>query len=170
MLEQAFELCVVRNWNLSHEKLRSYEMQERLRELRVKNDPLWIELNRVNDRQMRPSTGAIVLEDVVMDADDEGMDDSVVNLKDVLAETHRKAPSARRQKRVSTSKNGGLQSSVDAENIDEVPLATVMEAKVAGDAATAGDSGRGKRKRVANRLYSLADFTQHWDGNGSDIE
>ena len=32
------------------------------------------------------------------------------------------------------------------------------------------EKGRGKRIKKINKLYSLEDFTRHWDNDGSDVE
>jgi hypothetical protein len=139
-------------------------MQERLRQLRTKNDPLWIELTSPDACHLRPVTGAIEAEDIVNLVDDEEtLDDSDVSIKDVLAATHRKPISTQQGKRrVLTAENGGLLAAVDAENIEELP---VEEGENEQE-----DVGRGKRRKTANRLYSLADFERHWDSEASDAE
>jgi hypothetical protein len=160
VLQQAFELCVVKEWNLSHEKLRSREMQKKLRDLHINNDPFWNELNRVNDHHPRPVTGAVIAEDIIANPEDEDeLDDSDIRLKDVVAATHKKPIRDHGHKRISTDENGGLMAAVDVENIDEVPKAVE---------GVDEEEGRGKRKKTANKLYRLSDFTRHWDEEASD--
>lgn len=141
-------------------------MQEKLRRLRITNNPFWEELMRVNPRHQRPTVGGIVVEDIMENPDDEyEMDDSAVSLCNVMAATHRKKQPQMRHGRVATHKNGGLISAADAETLDEVP-----ELLKTGEVQAAGEEGRGKRKRTANKMYSLAHFTRHWDNDLSDIE
>jgi hypothetical protein len=144
---------------LSHEKLRSFEMREKLRELRATDDPFWAELTCTNPR---PVTGAVVVEDIEIPEAEEELDDSDVNLRDVIAATHREAVPERRRGRTFILENGGLVSAADAENIEEIPKPV--------EEREAEDIGRGKRKKTANRLYHLSDFARHWDNEASDIE
>lgn len=135
-------------------------MQEKLRELRTKNDPFWAELTCADARHKCPETETIVVEDLIPDPDDEEeLDDSDVSLHDVIAATHQ-TPQAvhKRHGRASVRENGGLETTTNAEQMDEAPRP--MEG---GEG-----EGRGKRKKVANRQF--ADFSRHWDQDTSDIE
>jgi hypothetical protein len=166
---QAFQLCVVRQWNMSHHCLRSFDMQEKLRELRTSNDPFWDELTRVNACHQYPITAAVVAEDIVPDLDDEEeeLDDTSVSLHDVIAATHcERAPRKSRPR----SENGRLRAMADAENLDEIPVAINSEDKNRAPMPDEEVGGRGKRKKMRNKLYSLVDFTRHWDNDDSDIE
>jgi hypothetical protein len=158
---QAFQLCMIKQWNLSHENLRSFEMQEKLREIRTTNDPFWIELNHPNAHHLRPPTDSIVPEDIMPDPEDEeDLDDSDVGLRHVIADTH-KSPAPKQCGRISKRDNGGLMMKTDAEDIDKLP-----------ESAEDGkeEEGRGKRKKIANAMYDLSDFTRHWDNEASDVE
>jgi hypothetical protein len=116
----------------------------------------------VNDCHPQPVTGAVVAEDIMVDPEDEaGQDDSDIRLKDVVAATHKKPIRNCGRKRISTGENGGLMAVVDAENIDEV-----LKAVEGLDE----EEGRGKRKKMATRLYRLSDFTRHWDEEASDAK
>ena len=135
-------------------------MQEKLRELRTADDPFWAELTHANPR---PVTGAVVVEDMIeIPEGEEDLDDSNVNLRDVIAATHREAVPKRRHGRTFTLENGSLVSAADAENIEEIPKAV--------EEGEAEDIGRGKQKKTANRLYHLSDFARHWDNEASDVE
>jgi hypothetical protein len=135
-------------------------MQEKLRELRATDDPFWAELTRANPR---PVTGAVIVEDLIaIPEGEEELDDSDVNLRDVIAATHREAVPKQHRRRTFTLENGGLVSAADAENIEEIPKPV--------EEGEEEDIGRGKRKKTANRLYHLSDFARHWDNEASDIE
>jgi hypothetical protein len=151
---------------MSHKKLRSREMQKKLRELRTKSDPFWLELNTVTPRHTRPATSACVVEDLFLEPEDEeALDDSDVSLKDVVAATHRdETPTRNQGRRISTHDNGGLMAMVDAEDIDALPRATE------GEGEQKAEEGRGKRKKRANTLYRFSDFTRHWDNEAYDVE
>jgi hypothetical protein len=60
------------------------------------------------------------------------------------------------------------QASKPQEYLDEIPVQIEGENSVAMPDEEAG--GRGKRKKTTNRLYNLADFTQHWDNDTSDVD
>jgi hypothetical protein len=74
----------------------------------------------------------------------------------------------KRRGRIASRENGGLMTTADAEQLDEIPKA--VEGMEAGEAGEAEEGGRGKRKKTANTMYSLADFAQHWDNEASDVE
>jgi hypothetical protein len=56
---------------------------------------------------------------------------------------------------------------MDAERLDVAP--EPMKGDVVEE-REGEEEGRGKRKRTANKLYSLMSFTQHWDNEGSNIK
>jgi hypothetical protein len=155
---QAFELCVVREWNLSYATLRSFNMQGSLRKLRDDDPEFWSQLTRADEKLV---VGAVVDEDVVPDVDHGNLDDTDVSLRDVVIATHQKGrPRGRVLKTI--EEDGGLRSTAEAELLDSLP-------KVVEDEGPA-KTGRGKRQRTANRLYKLDDFARHWDNESSDVE
>ena len=82
---QAFELCVVREWDLSYATLRSFNMQDSLRKLRDDDPEFWSQLTRADEKLV---VGAVVDEDVVPDVDDGNLDDTDVSLRDIVMATH----------------------------------------------------------------------------------
>ena len=139
-------------------------MQERLRTLRETNDPFWKELNEPRQGHQHPITGAVVAEDIQPELDKiNELDDSAMGLNEVLATTQKREGSEKVSRHVVVSKDGGLSLGVNAESLEKEPDLTE---DVKGD----GDEGRGKRKKMANCLYHLKDFTRHWDKDSSDIE
>jgi hypothetical protein len=159
---QAFKLCIVRNFDLSHETLRSFEMQEKLHQLHEANDPFWLELTTPSRQHQSPVTDAVVAEDAQPDVDGD-LDDSAVNLNDVLAATHKKPMSKKKARQILPHENGGLLLVADAEQLN-TELPELEEGRKEDDV------GRGKRRKTMNRLYRLDDFARHWDNDGSDIE
>lgn len=142
-------------------------MQEKLRNLRTSNDPFWTELTRVNPRHQRPATSAIVVEDMIPDLDNtDELDDTDVSLHDIIAATHQKDVPAMLDGRIASRENGGLMTTTDAENLDEIP----KSAEEGEGGQRAEEEGRGKRKKKANMLYRLEDFARHWDNETSDVE
>ena len=153
---------------MSHQSLQSFDMQEKLRDLRTNNDPFWTELSSADARHRHPVTAAVVAEDIMANPEDANeLDDSAVSLKNVIAATHHKNHQEKRGLRVKAHNNGGLMMAMDADDVAET-----REAMMAFEGEEAEDQGRGKRKRkrAASKKYSLADFARHWDGNGSDME
>ena len=141
-------------------------MQQRLRDLRVKNDPFWLELTRPDTRHARPITPAIVAEDLIEDTEHEDeLDDSDVSLRDVIVTTHNQPVPHRRC--AASRPNGGLTTKADSEKIDVVPE-PVEGGGTGGEEEE--EEGEGKRKRKPNQLYNLVHFARHWDNDGSDIE
>jgi hypothetical protein len=107
------------------------------------------------------------LDKIESDVDNEDLDDSEISVKTVLNVAHQEEMPTRHQGRISKNKNGGLTTISAAERLDELPVAEVVGNTEEVDAR---ETGRGKRKKTANRLYSLSDFAPHWDNEGSDIE
>lgn len=163
-------MCTVRKWDLSYETLRSFDIQEALRHLRDTNAPFWQELTAPRTHDAKLNVGDNVVEDldqIESDVENEDLDDSDISVKTVLRVAHQGELSTRRQGHISKHKNGGLTTISAAERLDELPVAEVEGNTEEVDARGAG---RGKRKKTANRLYSLSDFAPHWDNEGSDIE
>jgi hypothetical protein len=52
------------------------------------------------------------------------------------------------------------------EKLEELPVPEIEGSKNKMDVG----HGRGKRRKIANRLYSLADFAPHWDNEASDVD
>jgi hypothetical protein len=155
---QAFELCVVREWDLSYATLRSFNMQDSLRKLRDDDPEFWSQLTRTDGKLV---VGAVVDEDMVPDVDDGNLDDTDVSLRDVVIATHRKGrPRGRVLKTI--EEDGGLRSTAKAESLDSLPKAVEDEGPA--------NAGCGKRQRTANKLYKLDDFARHWDNESSDVE
>jgi hypothetical protein len=120
----------------------------------------WAELNTVNHRHPRLVTGAVVEEDNIPNPEDEDdLDDNDVSLRDVIAVTHQEPVTKQHRRCTSLRENGGLTTVTDAEQLEEMPKPLKVE-----------EEGRGKRKKTANTLYRLSDFTRHWDNEGSDVE
>jgi hypothetical protein len=139
----------------------------------MKHDPFWIELNQVNAHHIRPVMGALVIEDSIPEPEEEELDDSVVSLKDIVATTHRRPlDTCRRRQHICTRENGGLMVTAEAEDLDLLPISTesVGEEGDKEESEKKVEVGRGKRKKVANRLYCFSDFTRHWDNKASDVD
>jgi hypothetical protein len=139
-------------------------MQEEIRNTRENDPKFWEELTRVNPRQTRP-TAAICIEDSIPEPeqDDEQLDDTDISLQDVLAATHHEELPAKRRGRTSINEQGGLTAGANAENLDELPV-------VDNEGVEPVEGGRGKRRKTANKLYSSAAFTRHWDNDQSDVD
>jgi len=127
-------------------------MQEKLRELRTKNDPFWAKLTCAEARHERPTTETIAVEDLIPDPDDkEELDDSDVSLCDVIAATHQTPQAVHKCHggRVSACDNGGLETTMNAEQMDEVPRPM--------EGGEGEDEGHGKRKKFAT--WQFVDFS-----------
>ena len=135
-------------------------MQEEIRNTQENDPKFWEELTQVNPRQMRPTV--ICVEDFIPgpEQDDAQLDDTDISLQDVLAVTHREELPVKRWGRTSIKAQGGLTPGADAENLDEAPVVENEEV----------EGGRGKRRKTANKLYSSAAFTRHWDHDESDVD
>ncbi|KAG6850928.1 hypothetical protein C0991_009934 [Blastosporella zonata] len=154
--KQAFEMCTIRNWDLSYECLTGYKIQSCLRELKETDPQFWSELTCgssgvvvPNAQQKDPAS----LEDDFSDIE-EGGDDSDIPL-DVLINSMTSKPQI---DGIAGRENGALEADRDAEDLEEA-----LE--------DSGKSmGRGKRVRRSNKLYTSAHFWRHYDGDASDAE
>jgi hypothetical protein len=64
-----------------------------------------------------------VAEDILPGLDEEEeLDDSNVNLQDILSATHQEEPPAQCHGQIAEHKKGGLTTIADAENLDELPV------------------------------------------------
>jgi hypothetical protein len=176
---QAFEGCVVREWNLSYACLKGYAAREALRNLRTTNVEFWEELTRLESNENRlPKSDEILYEDIEPDAslEDNDADDSDLSIKTLInVMVKNDLPAG-----VGTRKSGALTSIVEAENSDvvDIPLEPIecVEKKNRGEKSIdesrvqgwieGPSSGRGKRKKVANKLYEQ--FWRHNDDDDAD--
>ena len=135
-------------------------MQEEIRNTRENDPKFWEELTQVNPRQMRPTASCV--EDIIPEPEQDAaqLDDMDISLQDVLAVTHHEELPVKRQGQTSIKEQGGLTAGTDAENLDETPVVENEEV----------EGGRGKRRKTANKLYSSAAFTHHWDNDESDVD
>ena len=132
-----------------------------------------------------PGPTDVAPEDELVEDDDFG-DDSSVGLADIIRTVVEEAiPSTMR-----ANERGGLVAirNADDENEDPVDIGGVkqdddpthvVEADQARTNIAAADNqraessreqGRGKRKRIANKLYNLRNFMQHHDDEPSDVD
>ncbi|RDB28396.1 hypothetical protein Hypma_014788, partial [Hypsizygus marmoreus] len=115
IIKKAFELCVVRGWNLSHECLKGYKANEKLLSLKHEDPKFWNELSG-NDMPGIPAESDNVEEDHIPDTEDEdwGLDDSDISLSALvgsMADATFPTGTAERLE-------GGLMSVVDAEDLN----------------------------------------------------
>jgi hypothetical protein len=167
--------------------LKSYAAREALRNLRTTNAKFWEELTAIESNENRlPKSDEIVSEDIEPDAslEDNDADDSDLSIKTLISVMVKNDLPAG----VGTRKSGALTSIVEAENSDnvDVPLEPiehvgkrvqgekgVVESQAWGkqkeDGIVDGPSpsrGRGRRKKVANKLYEQ--FWRHDDDDDSN--
>ncbi|KAF8173665.1 hypothetical protein BJ912DRAFT_859179 [Pholiota molesta] len=183
LVRKAFEMCTVREWNLSYSSLMSFEARDKLRNLKTTDPEFWNELTS-NKEEDLPAPEEIIPEDTTIDdGDAENLgDDSSIPLPVVIRSTMQEDNVGGG---VIESMHGGLVSSRLAEK-DEEPIDAIdgpaaadtdVRTVVAGEAANvampSGSStgnGTGKRRRFANTRYTLKDFIRHDDNDASDAE
>jgi hypothetical protein len=146
--------------------LKGYAAREALRNLRTTNADFWGELTRLEspDNQL-PKSNEILSEDIEPDAslEDNDADGSELSIQTLInAMVKNNLPAG-----VGTRKSGVLTSIVDAETCDivDIPLEPVecVEKRIDGEDSIVDGRGRGRRKKVANRLYE-----QFWRHNDDD--
>jgi hypothetical protein len=138
---QAFEMCVVREWNLSYSCLTGYAARSKLRGLRDSDPKFWDELTSKKFEPVVPPENVPQPEDTILEED--GLDDSDVPIQSVIDNIiHKKVPKGY----VIVPDHGGIEANADAERFDE---------------GVEKELGRGKRKRQPNTRYSA--FWQHSD-------
>jgi hypothetical protein len=156
---QAFELCTVRDWNLSYTCLTSFNMRQALRNMNDTNPEFWNELTKRKPEELPlPEETKIMPEDTTAELENEDLDDSEVPIKAVVASLDKnKLPKG------IAPREGGLLMSVHAAESLDLP-------QHIGDTTMPEKSGPGKRRHKLNTLYRAADFWRHNDSDGSDIE
>lgn len=169
---QAFEGCVVRQWNLSYGCLTSFEARDALRNLKTTDAEFWkiltgddqsdtIELPNSDEMLPEDTEPNTNLEDI--DADDSDLPMSTL----ITSMITNDIPEG-----VGLRKGGALASIVDAENVDAMEPTLVEPGVVEthrvegeGEGALHEGRGRGKRKKTANKNYSSASFWRHNDAD-----
>ena len=164
---QAFEGCVVRQWNLSYTSLTSFEAHDKLQSMRTTDQEFWKELTQNHSNaQDLPGLDEQLAEDIEPESDkcnttleDDDADDSdlpISTLINMMTATDMNLPAT-----VGTQRNGTLTSLADAENVDLV-----------GDRIEPGDEGlvecNGRRKRRANQRYAA--FWRHYDEDSEWVD
>ena len=165
--EQSFELCRARDFNLSYACLTSPEARRKLRDLKNIDPEFWGQL-----------TGTIAS----TPANDDGAAAEDENNADFLFEDDSDLPCdalvanmlGSNIARVTVTDNGDLVSTAMAESLregTETVATPSTEAEGSGQRVSnpqPSDTGRGKRKRVQNRMYKS--FWRHNDDDPSDAE
>jgi hypothetical protein len=149
-LLQAFEKCVIRDWNLSYECLTGAAIRSKLRTLRETDPTFWGELTVKETNTTLPPENIPQPED--QEIFDGGLDDSDVPIDAVIGNVISEgAP-----KGYTVSIGGGLEADADAERFEECAPKGVDGDGDGGEK----ELGRGKRRKQANRLYPT-DFWCH---------
>jgi hypothetical protein len=135
-----------------------------MRNLRTTDAKFWGELTGVDSNEDRlPKSDEILSEDIEPDAslEDNEVDDSDLSIQTLIhVMVKNDLPAG-----VGMRKNGALTSIVEAENSDtvDIPLETAesVDKRIDGDDNIVEGRGRGRRKKVANKLYER--FWRHND-------
>jgi hypothetical protein len=144
--------------------LTSYAARGALRTLRTTNAEFWGELTRLESNEKHlPKSNEILSEDIepdtsLEDNDADNSDLSIQTLINVMVKNELPAG-------VGTRNTGALISIVEAENSDtvDIPLEPVGCVEKIIDGESSIVEGRGRRKKVANKLYE-----QFWRHNNED--
>lgn len=160
----------------------SFEARDRLRRLRTEDSEFWKELDE--DRVRVPGPDEPVSKDAPPVEEDDAGDDSSVPLEAVIAS----AITGQTMDGIIEHNRGGLTLGGSAEEEDEeeptdgknVAGNKELPTSVTSENATdkhvepgshdGNASGRGKRKKLANRMYSSSNFWRHNDNGASDAE
>jgi hypothetical protein len=148
-------------------------MREKLRSLRTTDPKFWAEL--CNDAASNvPKEGETIVEDEEVIEDDLVGDDSAVGIAEVIAEVLNPKEGGRVD-----GEPDGLVLSNFAEDDGEVstndpgPVMNILTsdpATTSSETVTTGSGERGKRKRTANKWYSMKNFIRHDDSDDDELE
>jgi len=141
--DQAFEKCVVRQWNLSYECLTGMEARSRLRKLEVSDPEFYAELTMSQYNKITPPENISQPEDIVNETE-EDEDDCDVPIRVVIEAMTEKDV----RKGFVAGESGAIISICNAEE---------FEGEVAVDDREE-ELGRGKRQRHPNTRYSSGNF------------
>ena len=149
---QAFEKCVVRQWNLSFNCLTSVAAHARLCELKETDPEFWEKLTNHSAENLVPAENKPQPEDIV-DPEDvmvDDLDDSDVPIGVIVQELTEKNVC----KGFVVADTGVLVANWEAERFDDEtrPIVDLDE-----------NLGRGKRQRWPNQLYNNSTFWHHDD-------
>jgi hypothetical protein len=158
-MAQAFEMCAVRDWNLSYSCLTSYAARSKLRGLRESDPEFWDELTSKKLGERVPPEDMPQPEDTLPTPDNDGsLDDSDVPVHSVINNIiHKKVP-----KGYAILPDGGIEANAEAERFGDADETVVNESIDGVDK----DLGRGKRKRKPNTRYNTSTFWRHDDSDG----
>jgi len=138
--------------------LTSFNAYEALRNMKTTNPALYEELTTPGAHKL-PASSVPQPEDKEPDTQCEDLDADESNLpvsSVINSITTRVIPTG-----MGARESGALMSTAEAENIDLEPIASVEDNESAG---------RGKRRRMPNKLYSSCMFWRHNDDESSDAE
>ncbi|KAE9395696.1 hypothetical protein BT96DRAFT_1043228 [Gymnopus androsaceus JB14] len=145
LVKKAFEMCKVREWNLSYECITGPTMRAALRDLKANDPTFWSELTQKKAEDLAPAEDVPQEEDNDEESEDPTLDDSNIPVDLVIQNIlHSSLPEG------SESRNGGLASTMDAEKMD-------LEGEKQ-EGAEEKPLGRGKRTKHANKWYSDPNF------------
>jgi hypothetical protein len=157
-LAQAFEMCVVREWNLSYSCLTGYAARSKLRGLRESDPEFWDELTSKKCEGIPPED-VPQPEDIAPAQDvDSGIDDSDVPVQSLVNNILHKKMS----KGYTILPDGGIEANAEAERFSDVDEVAV------DDGTVDKELGRGKRKRKPNTRYTS--FWRHNDDSDSEVD
>ena len=160
---QAFENCVVREWNLSYDCLSGVAARAKLRQLKETDPKFWTELTTKQPEDCVPNEDIPQPEDFV-DNDTGLLDDSDIPIEiavnEMISETHVMKKVSRKGYRVIDG--GILVADTLAEGFDDERETKPID-------VDDGDKqlGRGKRIKRPNQLYSTKTFWMHGGDNDS---
>ncbi|KAG2130398.1 hypothetical protein DEU56DRAFT_740628 [Suillus clintonianus] len=155
IVKKAFEMCRVREYNLSYESLTGFAARDKLRKLKSEDPHFWEELTKVQPQETTDTTNTN--EDIETEVDlydDTSFDDTDVPCAVVIADMVGACVAAGIER-----VDGRLGSKTDAESL-EFEGNNHSE----GSADVAEELGQGRRNKKANTLYSHTFWRHHDDG------
>jgi hypothetical protein len=159
-------MCRTGNFNLSYDSLTSFEARQELRDLKTADPEFWDQLTCKAAPDLNVTGNEMITED---DETTEPIfeDDSNLPCEVIIAEVL-----GSKTRGVASTTTGEMVSTAAAESLDENDMEAEKEPE--GDEMVGADNptelGRGKRKRITNRLYNPKSFWRHNDNEASDNE
>jgi hypothetical protein len=156
---QAFELCRIGDFNLSHKSLSGYEACNKLCDLKSTDPSFYEELLAGSDHVEKVEAAQEDDQNVISFEDDSDLPCKAV-IASVLG---RPLPM-----KLASTAHGDLVSAAQAESLEDSSTSTSASIKEARKEPE--ELGVGKRKRRANVMYNSKQFWRHMDGDQSDDE
>jgi hypothetical protein len=167
----------VRGWNLSYESLTSFEVHEKLRNLKADNPGFWSELSMEKEDTTLPVADNNVPEDAVdVEEEDSYGDDSSIPLSAIVDTViSGKGDSGLVSQDLARDDNKAPADEIDGQDDKDLGVHTTVSKEASNSVVSSMQppwpaEGQGKRMKISNKWYTVKSFIHHNDDDDWRID